>query len=957
MSLRQTCDSCERSFDSLLKKKIHEQQIHVYIHQCEECSIKFKSLDDLQKHKESAHTSTPPVKKTRERKKSRKTVKKKTVLNVVPVVAFDCSQCDELFRSEDELRSHEREYHGCVEDLEDSEDTVEVTPVVVVDTASQTVFSQDSEDDIISSQNFKELSDKVSDFKNLKCRQEFLLLKLEKLVKHQQSLVEPTGLHISDEDREDDQMKEDIIVDKVEIIPEPEDEIKVDDWKEEPPLVVTEKEPDVKNLKLKIKCEKKGESFKRNICSKLSKKEYRKERKRIKKLKKKLIKEAERDRLELEGKRKKDSEGLNKVETKIAKRGRETEGLEEETKAKKKRIYSCTPTGDVLDQEAPEVLKPDKKIVKKERESLNFETLEYKREKVREMEAQREKLRQKLLEVMRKKSVGKSTDGEKPEYTNKAMDDHDDDFGESCVQDEPFKERPFTPIKKLEQKENLKESYLDELSEEVESADQQSEKNEHSVKYLDEPSADVDSVDQQSKEHPKLEEDSQEVIEKSGTKRSVDVFEKRVSSIFDIDNEFESKTNSPTVEVPLECSEIDSDETSLDYDGEDESEEENYVLEENDDMMDISNIGNNTSDFSEENEDSVVEEGIYQDFAQYQSVSSYVETVVPEPSLQEEGGGNLANDFQQCTLEEKSETDNFQPTYDPDVIYSHHSTEVVKEVERFEEIPATIQTENVQNERIFSEKKRTLVEEPDHGFFELLSDSDDEESYLEFKLKTAVYFTAPGQSSSRIFTANFDEVLSDSEEDDQEEEEEEEEETQIQSQYEKPLIQSRIEEQQIQSQAEEPLVQSQSDELLIQSQYEELSIQRQTEEPLIQSQAVEPLIQSQSLELLIKSQMEERLFPMKESKYPVTEELSVSINDDVNAKDEGYVSSPPRKNLTKDRSKAQGGSNWMKDISLQRGWKLKRNGMKLVYKSKEGQIFKSRLEVFKHLLKDRQNAM
>ena len=57
MSLRQTCDSCERSFDSLLKKKIHEQQIHVYIHQCEECSIKFKSLDDLQKHKESAHTN------------------------------------------------------------------------------------------------------------------------------------------------------------------------------------------------------------------------------------------------------------------------------------------------------------------------------------------------------------------------------------------------------------------------------------------------------------------------------------------------------------------------------------------------------------------------------------------------------------------------------------------------------------------------------------------------------------------------------------------------------------------------------------------------------------------------------------------------------------------------------------------------------------------------------------
>ena len=50
-------------------------------------------------------------------------------------------------------------------------------------------------------------------------------------------------------------------------------------------------------------------------------------------------------------------------------------------------------------------------------------------------------------------------------------------------------------------------------------------------------------------------------------------------------------------------------------------------------------------------------------------------------------------------------------------------------------------------------------------------------------------------------------------------------------------------------------------------------------------------------------------------------------------------------------------SSWTRDISMPQGWKLKRKGMKLLYKSRDGQIFKSRLEVFKHFLKDPQNKV
>ena len=50
-------------------------------------------------------------------------------------------------------------------------------------------------------------------------------------------------------------------------------------------------------------------------------------------------------------------------------------------------------------------------------------------------------------------------------------------------------------------------------------------------------------------------------------------------------------------------------------------------------------------------------------------------------------------------------------------------------------------------------------------------------------------------------------------------------------------------------------------------------------------------------------------------------------------------------------------SKWIRDISMPLGWKLKRQGMKLLYKSVDGQIFKSRLEVFKHLLQDTQKII
>ena len=38
------------SFDTILAKKVHEQQVHIFVFQCDFCETKFTSDDNLKKH-------------------------------------------------------------------------------------------------------------------------------------------------------------------------------------------------------------------------------------------------------------------------------------------------------------------------------------------------------------------------------------------------------------------------------------------------------------------------------------------------------------------------------------------------------------------------------------------------------------------------------------------------------------------------------------------------------------------------------------------------------------------------------------------------------------------------------------------------------------------------------------------------------------------------------------------
>ena len=93
-----TCTICKLEFKTVLKKKIHEQQVHVFIFQCDICQTKYKTREDLDIHKEKNHKILDE-----EPDHCNKVIKE--------IVAVECSSCEELFKSESELREHETKEH------------------------------------------------------------------------------------------------------------------------------------------------------------------------------------------------------------------------------------------------------------------------------------------------------------------------------------------------------------------------------------------------------------------------------------------------------------------------------------------------------------------------------------------------------------------------------------------------------------------------------------------------------------------------------------------------------------------------------------------------------------------------------------------------------------------------------------------------------------------------------
>ena len=111
-----TCTICNLSFTGLLKKKIHEQQVHIWIFQCDVCQTKFKTNEDLETHRlihnkkiSEQKEEESPVKKLKKKKLKQKVTISESSLK--SIVAVECSVCEELFKSESELRDHTQINH------------------------------------------------------------------------------------------------------------------------------------------------------------------------------------------------------------------------------------------------------------------------------------------------------------------------------------------------------------------------------------------------------------------------------------------------------------------------------------------------------------------------------------------------------------------------------------------------------------------------------------------------------------------------------------------------------------------------------------------------------------------------------------------------------------------------------------------------------------------------------
>merc|ERR1712129_410891 len=50
MSATTHCSYCQRGFDTLLAKKVHEQHVHIFVFKCDFCETKFQSERNMSKH-------------------------------------------------------------------------------------------------------------------------------------------------------------------------------------------------------------------------------------------------------------------------------------------------------------------------------------------------------------------------------------------------------------------------------------------------------------------------------------------------------------------------------------------------------------------------------------------------------------------------------------------------------------------------------------------------------------------------------------------------------------------------------------------------------------------------------------------------------------------------------------------------------------------------------------------
>jgi len=140
-----TCTICQMCFDSVLTKKVHEQQVHIFVFQCEYCETKFTSDENLKKHvaatcseklrkkrrkggnnhvenidrsllsrensdetgKDLARELESELKSKNSKKEHRSAKAKHARKEAKAVVAFECSECESLFKSEEALSKHE----------------------------------------------------------------------------------------------------------------------------------------------------------------------------------------------------------------------------------------------------------------------------------------------------------------------------------------------------------------------------------------------------------------------------------------------------------------------------------------------------------------------------------------------------------------------------------------------------------------------------------------------------------------------------------------------------------------------------------------------------------------------------------------------------------------------------------------------------------------------------------
>ena len=105
-----SCSYCGKQFAKMAARKQHEQEVHIQVFKCPACSQGFASERILGSHQNVCKAKT-------EAESDHAHIS----VTANPVEAFECSYCDQLFRSSEDMLKHEEDHNSQVESDQEEE--------------------------------------------------------------------------------------------------------------------------------------------------------------------------------------------------------------------------------------------------------------------------------------------------------------------------------------------------------------------------------------------------------------------------------------------------------------------------------------------------------------------------------------------------------------------------------------------------------------------------------------------------------------------------------------------------------------------------------------------------------------------------------------------------------------------------------------------------------------------